>query len=111
MARESQEIRHDIAETRQEIDEHLRELGGEVRTELSVERQTRRNLPQVLIGAAIAGLFFGILVGRGGGYEKRMRSEQARLAREWMRLARERGRMGRMFGGRAFEGEQLSDIP
>lgn len=100
MARETGQIRRDIASTREEIDEHLRELGGEVRTGLNVPqragRQARRNLPQVLAGAAIAGLFAGILFGGGRGgsrAERTLAAEQARLAKERKRLAKESARL------------------
>lgn len=67
MARETDEIRRDIAGTRQEIDQHLQELSGQVRSELDIRQRARQNLPQVLAGAGIAGLFLGVLVGRGRG--------------------------------------------
>ena len=109
MAGEAREIRRDIASTREEIDEHLRELGGQVRTELNVPQRAaaraRRNLPQWLAGAAIAGLFAGLVFGRGG------RSRIARtLAAEEARLARERGRLKGTMRAAEFEEEDY-DIP
>jgi hypothetical protein len=115
MAREANQIRRDIESTRQEIDEHLRDLGGQVRTQLNVEGQARRNLPQVLAGAAIFGLAAGILFGSRGGRsrEARMLSrEQARLARQVKRLARERGRVqGAVTMAELDEKGYASDIP
>lgn len=101
MGRETTQIRRNIAETRQEIDTHLSELGGRVeraRSQLDVEAQAQRNLPQVLGGAAIAGLLLGLIVGRRrrrmySPYAGETATEQARLAREWRRMAKERERM------------------
>jgi len=94
MAGETGQIRRDIESTRAEIDTHLQELSGQVRREVDIEAQARRNLPQVLLGAAIGGLFAGMLVGHGGRhYERDLAREEARLVRERRRLAKERGRL------------------
>lgn len=114
MAREASQIRRDIESTREEIDVHLRELGGQVRGELNVERQARRNLPQVLAGAAIFGLATGILFGSTSGRSREARmlsKEQARLAREVRRLARERGRAQGAITMAELEKGFASDIP
>ncbi len=101
MAGEERTIRRDIAETRREIDEHLQEMGGQVRAGFGVPRQAaqrvRQNLPQILAGAAIFGLFTGMLVRRGGGRReyRMLRAEEARLARERRRLEDERERLAR----------------
>lgn len=67
MARETGEISRDIAATRSEIDEHLRELSGRVRGGLDVRSEmrvrARRNLPVLLGGIAVVGLAAGILAG------------------------------------------------
>jgi len=118
VAGEERAIRRDIAETRREIDEHLQEMGGQVRAGFGVPeeaaRRVRENLPQILAGAAIFGLFTGMLAGRRGGREYRMlRAEEARLARERRRLEDERERLKRersrmrepVAGGPGFLGE------
>lgn len=104
MGRETAEIRKNIAGTREEIDTHLQELGGRVervQAEYSPSRQARENLPQVLGGAAIAGLFLGFLVGHGN----RSEHEARQASREWRRLARERGRLQSRMGLAGFESE------
>jgi len=78
MAGETGEIRRSIAETREEIDQHFQELSGQVRRELNITQRMRRNLPQMLAGAAIAGLTLGVLVGHGDGESR----EQRHLARK-----------------------------
>lgn len=96
MAGETHQIRRDIEATRQEIDQHLEQLGGQVRAQLDVQRQARENLPQILTGAALLGLAAGILFGGAGRRSREIRMlarEQERLAREWRRLGR-RGRRG-----------------
>ncbi|HOQ99644.1 MAG TPA: hypothetical protein PLJ35_12565 [Anaerolineae bacterium] len=103
MGRETGEIRRDIAETREEIDTHLAELGGRVertRAEMDVRRQARENLPQILGGAAIAGLLLGLVVGHGrrryfSPYAAEVSTEEAKLAKEWRRLAKERERFAK----------------
>ena len=117
MARETREIRRDIASTREEIDEHLQELGGQVRTGLNVPQraaaQARQNLPQLLAGAAIAGLFAGLVTGGGrprSRLERTLTAEEARPARERQRLARERGRLKGTMRAAEFEEEDY-DIP
>jgi hypothetical protein len=97
MAGETGEIRRGIAETREEIDRHLRELGGQVRGEMNITRQARENLPQLLSGAALLGLAAGMLFGRPGRSKeaREIERERARLAREWQRLGEERGRFER----------------
>jgi len=88
MAAETGQIRRNIASTREEIDRHLEELTGQVRSELDIERRASRNLPQVLIGTALAGLFLGILVGHGRGYQRRLLERESRLPKERERLAK-----------------------
>lgn len=117
MAGETGQIRRDIEATRREIDAHLQQLGGQVRGELNVESQVRRNLPQILAGAAVFGLAAGALFG--GGTSRRMSrvskelaKEQSRLAREIGLMARERGRPQRAFGLAELEEHGFSsDIP
>ncbi|MDI7275918.1 MAG: DUF3618 domain-containing protein [Anaerolineae bacterium] len=75
MAGEPTQIRREIAETRQEIDEHLQELGGRVQRGLSVREQTRRNLPMILGASALAGLAIGLFFG--GTRRRRRRVERA----------------------------------
>lgn len=105
MAGETHEIRREIAETREEIDAHLQELGGRVERTTDVRRQIRENLPQVLAGAAVAGLALGILVGRGGG-----RHRERSLMEEELRLAKERGRLQGVLEASEFERGAL-DVP
>ncbi len=103
MGRETGQIRRDIAETRQEIDTHLSELCGRVeraRAEFDVQQRARENLPQILGGAAIAGLMLGLAVGHRqrryhSPYAAEVAAEEARLSRERHRLARERERLAK----------------
>ncbi len=120
MARETGAIRRNIEQTRAEIDTHLTELSGQVRGELDVQRRARQNLPQVLAGMAIAGLFAGFLVGRGGRpreerllhrEERKLAAERARLASERKRWQKERGRAQKEVGLAELTTEKYSDIP
>lgn len=95
MAGETNEIRRDIEDTRQEIDAHLQELRGQVRGDLAVQQRVQQNLGQVLTGAAVAGLAFGVLFGHKapGRRSLRLAEEEARLAQGWKKLAKEQGRL------------------
>jgi hypothetical protein len=107
MGRGPAEIRRDIADTREEIDSHLAELGGrarqaraELKSELDIQSRARQNLPQVLGGAAIAGLLLGLVMGGGrkryySPYAAEVAAEEAKLSREWRRLAKERERLAK----------------
>ncbi len=114
VGRETTEIRRNIAGTREEIDTHLQELGGRVeraRTEMDIRRQARENLPQVLGGAAIAGLVLGLIVGRGRRYSNpyaaETAAEEAKLSREWRRLAKERERLAKATSLGGVSGEEV----
>ncbi len=115
MAGETSQIRRDIEATRREIDAHLQELGGQVRSEVNVGRQARRNLPQVLAGAAILGLAAGVLLGGGrrrmSREARQLAREQSRLSRELRLLSRERERLPRSVGLAELEHDITSDIP
>ncbi len=73
MARETDAITRDIAETRREIDRDLQELSGTVQERLDIRQQIRRNLPMVLWSVAGAGLAFGLLFGGRSGRRRARR--------------------------------------
>ena len=83
MDRETRQISSDIAETRREIDEHLQELGGRVRTQKDIGAQAqtraRRNLPALLAGLGVVGLAAGLLLGGRRRRPSRMRRAERRI--------------------------------